>query len=42
MFSLKPILVDQQIILPTCMYKLKSVGEGTNEGMSDSNSKSVS
>lgn len=28
MYSLKPILVDQKINLPTCMYNLKTVNAG--------------
>lgn len=42
MFSLKPILVDQKIELPSCMYKLKPVSGVTSENMSDSNNSSVS
>lgn len=35
MFQLKPILVDQKIELPPCMYKLKPVSGLTSENMSD-------
>jgi len=36
MFSLKPILVDQKIELPQCMYKLKPVNSNSHESMQDS------
>lgn len=42
MFSLKPILVDQNIELPSCMYKLKPVNTDTVDSMQDSINNSVS
>lgn len=42
MFSLKPILVDQNIELPKCMYKLKPVNTDSAGDMEDSINNSVS
>lgn len=41
MYSLKPILVDQKIDLPTCMYKLKTVNNVEGAGMEESINSSV-
>ena len=42
MYGLKPILVDQKISLPTCMFKLKPVNPESSEDMQDSINNSVS
>lgn len=42
MYSLKPILVDQNIDLPPCMYKLKPVNNENSENMQESINNSVS
>lgn len=42
MYALKPVLVDQKIELPTCMYKLKPVNASLAENMTDSINNSVS
>lgn len=43
MYSLTPILVDQKIDLPTCMYKLKTVNDESEAGnMAESNNNWVS
>ncbi|CRK92954.1 CLUMA_CG006577, isoform A [Clunio marinus] len=40
MFHLKPILVDQKIDFPTCMYHLKPINTNLNESMDNSINKS--
>lgn len=42
MYSLKPVLVDHNIELPTCMYKLKPVNANLIGNMQGSNNNSVS
>lgn len=42
MYSLKPILVNQNIDLPTCMYKLKPINMDVIGNMPDSINNSVS
>lgn len=41
MYSLRPILVDQNIGLPQCMYNLKPVNNSSVENMQDSINNSV-
>jgi hypothetical protein len=38
MYGLKPILVDHNIELPSCMYKMKPVQQNSSENVDSKNS----